>query len=176
MRSVLFCSFLAFLLSGACGRLSGSDPFPNNDGEIPSDFAATLERMACYGKCPVYKLSVAADGTVVFDGQEFTATTGRAGGKLSSAKMRELIEAFRAADYFGFEDIYSEGRNCPVTATDSPTAITSLRINGRQKKIHHYLGCSEGSERLSIYPPELYELENRIDEIVGTKQWIGGGK
>ncbi|MEZ5424857.1 MAG: DUF6438 domain-containing protein [Pyrinomonadaceae bacterium] len=135
----------------------------------------TLERTACYGPCPIYKLSVKGDGSVEFDGEKFTETTGKAEGKISQEKIRELIKAFKEADYFGFDDSYDE-KNCPASATDSSTVITSIQINGRKKTIKHYLGCADGTEEHRPYPAKLCELEYKIDEMVGTKRWIREGK
>src|SRR6059058_5801427 len=37
--------------------------------EIPKDTLITLERTACFGTCPVYKLTISADGKVAFEGK-----------------------------------------------------------------------------------------------------------
>jgi hypothetical protein len=48
-----------------------------------------------------------------------------------------------------------------------PSAITSIQLDGRSKRVSHYYGCgTEGSLA------KLTELENKIDEVVGTQQWI----
>src|ERR1041385_8201332 len=49
----------------------------SNDDQI------TLERTACFGTCPMYKLTIDSDGTVTFNGERFTKTTGIAKGKIS---------------------------------------------------------------------------------------------
>ncbi len=36
----------------------------------------TLERTACFGACPVYTLSIYADGTVVYNGERFVDVEG----------------------------------------------------------------------------------------------------
>jgi hypothetical protein len=47
------------------------------------------------------------------------------------------------------------------------TLFTSIRINGRSKTIKHNHGC-----RGPKVPKELTELEDKIDEIVNTAQWL----
>ena len=59
---------------------------------------------------------------------------------------------------------------CQDVATDNPSAITSIRINGRFKSISHYYGCVDSKE--NSIPKALTDLETKIDEIVDTKQWI----
>ena len=46
-------------------------------------------------------------------------------------------------------------------ATDLPTVITSAVRDGETKTIRHDRGCSAA-------PPELSQLEQRIDEVVVT--------
>ena len=36
----------------------------------------TLERTACFGVCPVYKLTIYGDGRVLYDGIRFVRTEG----------------------------------------------------------------------------------------------------
>jgi hypothetical protein len=70
--------------------------------------------------------------------------------------------------FFSLEDDYMEDRRvCDELATDNPTAYTSIRINGKSKTIKHYHGC-----RGPKVPKELTELENNIDKIVNTAQWL----
>jgi hypothetical protein len=40
-------------------------------------------------------------------------------------------------------------------------------MNGRKKAISHYLGCGERGED---FPRALVSLEDKIDEIVGTRR------
>lgn len=134
--------------------------FPT-DGSIPEDLIIRLKRTVCYGKCPAYMLTVKADGKVNFFGQDFTETKGQVEGEISKDKIEQLIEAFSQAKFFELKDDYIS-ENC---ATDNPTVRTTLFINDKVKKIEHDLGCKA--------PKELTDLENKIDEIVGTKKWIG---
>lgn len=137
--------------------------------EIPSDTVMTLTRTACFGACPVYELTISADGTVVFEGKRFVGTEGTAKSQLGKAELLELIKEFERINYFLLDDAYTQGsKGCPQVATDSPSAITSITINGKYKSVHHYYGCS-GAKALE----DLTRLERRIDEITGSKKWVG---
>jgi Domain of unknown function (DUF6438) len=134
--------------------------------DIPQDLKITLERTDCFGGCPVYKLTIIADGTVVFEGRRFVKQEGAPiKSSVSRERLKQLIAEFDRVKFFSLEDDYSEIRlSCP---TDQPSAITSIRINGKSKTINHYLGCLEPK-----VPKGLTELENKIDEIVNTAQWL----
>jgi Domain of unknown function (DUF6438) len=133
---------------------------------IPQDLMITLERTECFGFCPVYKLTITADGAVVFEGRRFVKQEGATiKSAISQERLKQLIAEFDRVKFFSLEDDYSEIRlSCP---TDQPSAFTSIRINGKSKRINHYLGCGEPK-----VPKELTELETKIDEIVNTAQWL----
>lgn len=167
MRHVLrlFLCLVAAFLTSCVSELPTPDrsPFPT-DGRIPDDLEIELQRSQCYGTCPAYEVHVDADGAVTFNGWEYTETEGGAEGQINEAKVRKLIEEFDEADFFDFEDEYKPktGSDC---ATDSSTVTTTIRINGRDKTVAHYLGCDA--------PDELTHLEHEVDEILGTERWIG---
>lgn len=137
------------------------------DSSVPTQAAGasapwvSLERTACYGRCPIYKVTVLRDGTVLWDGERFVKTTGKATAKLSAPAITELAKAFARADVFALHDKYES-----YDVTDNPSAIVSFDDGKRKKTIRHYHGDSSS-------PKELYELEDRIDQLLGTARWIG---
>lgn len=162
---VIFSLSLALLgPSVGCHGAGYSDRTAIPQG-IPRDLKITLERTECFGFCPVYKLTITADGSVVFEGRRFVKQEGVTISSVSPERLKQLMAEFDRVKFFSLEDDYSETRlSCP---TDQPSAITSIRINGKSKTINHYLGCLEPK-----VPKGLTELENKIDEIVNTAQWL----
>ena len=139
---------------------------------IPSDTLITIKRTVCYGTCPDYTLTIAADGSVTFEGREYVKTKGTATSTISLETLRQLIAEFENTKYFSLNDRYeSEKDGCPEVWTDNPSVITSVRINGKTKSISHYYGCQSG-HGTSIYPNGLTLLETKIDQLVGTDKWI----
>ena len=139
--------------------------WPSSDVEIQmprnsKDLVITLERTMCFGTCPVYKVAISGDGAVVYSGEAHVKVVGSRKIQIDEQKMKQLISLFKKIDYFSLKDNYDT-----YDVTDFPWAITSLSIEGRTKKVRHYHG-----DRYA--PEELTELENNIDEIVNTKQWI----
>jgi hypothetical protein len=140
--------------------------FPQN---APQDLMITLERTMCFGTCPDYKLTITADGAVVFEGRRFVKQEGKAiKSSISQEKLKELMAEFDRVKFFSLEDDYTNNRRvCDGLRTDHPSAVTSIRINGKSKTINHYYGCTGPK-----VPKELTELEGKIDEIVNTAQWL----
>jgi hypothetical protein len=121
----------------------------------------SLERTACFGRCPIYTVTVLRDGTVRWEGKQFVKVSGKATAKLSAATLAALADAFKRAGYFALADQYENH-----DMTDGPTAIMSYADGAKKKTIRHYHGDSSAPQKLS-------QLESRIDELVGTVRWIG---
>jgi hypothetical protein len=136
--------------------------------ETNSTSVITLERTACFGTCPVYKLTIFKDGKVLFEGKEYVRQKGKASGKISKKALKDLIAQFQSINYLDLRSSYvSQGKECPEWWTDSPGAITSLTLEGKTKTINHYHGC----RGVSVLDG-LTELEDKIDQAVNSKQWI----
>ena len=117
----------------------------------------TLERTACFGTCPIYSLTISGDGKVVYTGENYVTVTSTQTGQISPVTFKELVDEFYKINYFSLQDEYT------ANITDMPTTITSLTINGKTKKIEDYFNA----------PEELKKLEQKIDEVANSKQWVG---
>lgn len=132
----------------------------NQSQPLSQQVALTLERTACFGFCPMYKLSVYGNGKVVYEGKRFVKVTGTRTTTISQTAVRKLVAEFQKIGYFNLQDSYTGGH------TDASSAITSLTIGKKQKTVNHYLPSPDA-------PTQLTELENKIDAVVNSKQWIG---
>ncbi len=138
-------------------------PTPTPDAGVPekpaleSPVLASLERTACFGFCPVYTVTVHADGSVDYHGERFVVTQGDASGQLTAEQMTALRRAFADAGWDGFETDYTHR-----DVTDNPSAI----IRFEDKTVSHYHGDHSAPEALT-------KLEDRFDQIVDVEQWIG---
>lgn len=122
---------------------------------------ATLERGACYGVCPIYKLTVREDGTVEYDGERFVKVRGKAEGRLDAAGVSRLKQAFETARFGSFAAAYEQH-----SITDMPTAVVSFGDGAKAKVVRHYFGDESA-------PAALTALEQELDAIVQVEQWIG---
>jgi len=147
---------LGVVLATGCLGNQTATPTPSDLKEV----VITLERTACHGTCPVYALTIYGSGTVIYEGKEFDKTTGEKERNISEEQIRQLVSEFDKIGYFSLSDSYEER-----TITDAPSTITSITIDEKTKSIKHYHGDFSAPELLT-------ELENRIDEITNSAQWI----
>jgi hypothetical protein len=124
----------------------------------------TLSRSLCYGRCPVYKIEIHGDGTVLYDGTMNVAHKGRHTAKISHASLVELVDFFRNANYFSLHDRYVSG------ITDNPAYETSISFDGMSKSVLDYVGQSVGM------PSTVSDLEAAIDRLSGASKWVGRNK
>lgn len=149
-----------------------ASPPPPAPASIPSDTIITLERTVCYGQCPSYKITIFADGTVIYEGRKFVKTMGEVRSKLNQEELRQLVSEAERISYFSLKDRYETFEDgCGSYATDGPFYNTSIQMNGKRKAIRHYSGCNE-KDMKTPYPPGLAEFEQDIDETVNSRQWV----
>jgi hypothetical protein len=151
--ALTFSVIVILSLTGCAGKYTNGEP-------NYKDMVITLERTPCYGFCPVYKLTIGGDGTVVYEGKDFVSIRNREETTISRDEIDQLVKEFKRIDYFSLNDEYTER-----TITDAPSVITSITLDGKTKTIEHYHGDFSA-------PEELTELEDAIDEIVNSDQWI----
>lgn len=70
------------------------------------DVVISLSKGACFGSCPVYKLSVYDGGFAHFEGKRFTEMDGKWLKKLDKKTYTALINAFDLANFSNFQDEY----------------------------------------------------------------------
>ncbi|MFC1894066.1 DUF6438 domain-containing protein [Chloroflexota bacterium] len=151
--ALTFSVIVILSLTGCAGK------YTNGESNY-KDMVITLERTPCYGFCPVYKLTIGGDGTVVYEGKDFVSIRNREETTISRDEIDQLVKEFKRIDYFSLNDEYTER-----TITDAPSVITSITLDGKTKTIEHYHGDFSA-------PEELTELEDKIDEIVNSEKWI----
>jgi hypothetical protein len=153
--------------SGCASRNSNSG---SADGvTVDSVYAPviTLERTACFGGCPVYRLAVTSDGTVNYEGEAHVRQLGTASNRIPRERVQALLSELDRAGYFSFASRYAVADPvCGRYSADSPSAITSLTYGGRTKRVEHDYGCGAA-------PGALVVLERRIDEVLGSARWTG---
>jgi hypothetical protein len=116
-----------------------------------------LERTACFGRCPVYSVTVSSTGVVVFDGEHAVKVLGRSSAQLTPARLGELVARLERSSFAQWKDFVSQDM------TDQPGAVLTFR----GKTVRHYHGDEKA-------PPELKQLEDEVDALIGTSQWVSG--
>jgi Domain of unknown function (DUF6438) len=154
------------VLSLACAprKAGNTTPEKTESGVAP---VITLERTACFGSCPVYLLSVTGEGKISYEGKAHVRHLGPASATIPRERVDSLLSELERAGYLTYSGRYAPGDSaCGRTSTDSPSAITSIRVGEATKRIEHYYGCASA-------PGALVLLEQKIDEVLGSAQWTG---
>lgn len=157
------------LIAASLGACHGSSPAVAPAPDVASDAApvVTLERTPCFGRCPVYRVTISRSGLVQFEGKRFVADSGSDSARISSEAVTDLLGQLEQGGFYGFDEKYVAGSmGCGPYATDLPGVITSVDDGQRVKRIEHDHGCSEA-------PSALASLENKIDQVAGTARWTG---
>jgi hypothetical protein len=129
---------------------------PRPTADDIKDIEIRLDRTMCFGACPDYTLTITSDGKVTFEGRHHTRVKGTETTTIDRAKLEELVMEVQKADFFGLLDEYS------AIVTDHPTYTLSVRLGGKSKTVSNY----------ATGPHRLYLLQDRIDQIVNSAQWI----
>jgi len=132
--------------------------------EVPRDFRLTMSRSGCFGTCPVYSVTIDADGSVTFGGRKFTAASSERK-TIPPDAVKELVIAVKRIGFFALDD-YVPGATCPEQWTDYPTVSVAVRMKGKSRVLRHDHGC-RGFNR----EQELMRFEDAIDEVSGIAAW-----
>ncbi len=171
---IFFPLQVAFVFVSSCSLQSR--PFPEVRDE---KLLISLQRTACYGSCPDYKVTIDGGGNVVFSTRppledevaavhrEFSRTTGvRVPGThktvIDKAMVTDLLEQFKAADFFSLKDEYR------AQVTDNPTYVLTIDTGNGIKTVVDYVGEKAGM------PNSVTNLQDAVDKAAGTDKWIKG--
>jgi hypothetical protein len=142
----------------AQAQADGGAPEPTpavRRGDIPEGFRITLERTACFGSCPVYKVTLDARGALVF-----TSKSGCATRTVPPSEVAKLASLVKSVGFFGLKAKYT------ANVTDHPSAYVTVAMGGRTKKVDHYLAdvvTSNGGAGDATDRANLRKLEAAID-------------
>jgi len=116
-----------------------------------------LERTPCFGACPVYKVTLKPDGTVIYEGKRFVDKIGRFEGKIIPEDFANLAQVTNSLGFWKLQDKYT----APIT--DMPSALVTIKQGEKSKTTDNY--ASRG-------PAELWAIEQLIDKVVeGVPEW-----
>jgi hypothetical protein len=152
---------LAFLMTVlmAVGCKSSQSTTTRGTSEVPSDFQLFITRTGCFGQCPVYELSVNAEGLVRYQGHLNVPNVGRYQKQLSQEQVQSLVLTLKEADFFALDAEYDEG------VTDLPTVITEAVLDGQRHKLVNRTG-----------PKSIDQLQDRLDAIIGPEGYEPASK
>ncbi|MFZ5441301.1 MAG: DUF6438 domain-containing protein [Myxococcota bacterium] len=155
-------SLLGALLLAACVR---APPVVEPPAPPPPD-ELTLERTACAGSCPVYVLTVQADGHVHFVGVKDVALVGVREWRIEPAFARHLFGELERAGFFELAPRY------PTEVEEFPGLVLTVRRDGRSHRVQ--LG-GEGTAALArdVRAEQLLKrLATTVDKLTGCGRFV----
>ena len=131
------------------------------DGEKGEKYTAPdalieMSKTACFGKCPVYTISIDGKGNAVYTGKQNVDKIGEYKKTFSAEEVNALIDAFEKSNFWDYEDEYTE------KVTDVPTTYISYTRGTKTKKIKDYFGA----------PDSLKKLENAVEALANAEGWV----
>ena len=116
----------------------------------------TLERTACYGRCPVYEVTVDDTGRVTYNGHQYVRVSGRRTAMIDRAAVAKLVADIERAGFFELKNSYE------AMVTDNPTVFVTVEIGDRKKRVRDYVAG----------PRVLRELQREIDRVTNSRRWV----
>jgi len=131
-----------------------------------------LERTACYGWCPAYRLKLSGDGTMTYTGISYVKTRAEHTAALDREKLLPLLE--RCTEL----DLLSHEHRCYVGSVDNSHAFVTLRIGPRAQRVKDSLVQRDElpfqpSANEVTWHHNMFDLEEAIDAFVNIESWIG---
>ena len=129
---------ILFSILLSCGLTKKTNP-----SEI--ELIISLQRTACFGSCPIYKIEIFSDGSGIYTGTRFVKNIGFTKFSLSEKQLNLILKQAEAIGFTNLKEDYSEH------ISDLPTTFIQIK----DKKIRNYTGA----------PKMLKNLENLIDQL-----------
>lgn len=117
-----------------------------------------LERTPCYGACPVYKVTIQADGTVFYQGFRHVERIGAFTASVAPEELQNLLRLANTVGYWRLKDGYSVNDGGPHVF-DMPGCNVTLSTNRRTKTVTEYGDAG---------PIQLWTVQKAIDGILMT--------
>lgn len=172
-RAALVLSVLAI----ACTAAPRDEGAPSQAGTVATGAdSIVLERTPCYGTCPVYRLRIAENGSVRFDGRVREDSTFTASDSLAPSPVATLRARAERIGFFELPDSIRAGRElCSDMATDHPRLIVSIFQASTVKRVDYYTGCYVGTMGSHTVAPALVALRQfaaAIDSTARSSRWV----
>ncbi|MGQ9863209.1 MAG: DUF6438 domain-containing protein [Bacteroidia bacterium] len=144
---------ILFFLALSLGPCNAQKKSPLASAEV------FIERTACKGFCPIYRVQCNAQGEVSYYGERFVGTLGEKKLALPPEKQKALQKILTETDWHAFQDTYDN----PGIA-DIPAVILEIRTLQGRKRILCRMNC----------PPELTQKIEAMERLLGSATWREG--
>lgn len=128
----------------------------------------------------MYTVAIARDGKITWHGEKNVMTTGDAHAEVPPGDLRQIARAVDAARFFELDE---SGQPASASCTPAPdgSVTCSSFVKFCTDTSHAIVTVTRGSKThvvddahcASDDNPKLIELEQLIDKVAGTRDWIG---
>jgi len=129
----------------------------------------TLDRGQCFGPCPDYKLVVEGNGNVLYHGRGYVKVIGARRSFIPTDAATALIQIM--LDY-NFHDFYRYYAREDCMMSDCAFITVELKIGNIEKSVTR-IDMPPISLDRPFVPEKLLFLENQIDRVTNSLQWVG---
>jgi len=135
--------------------------------EVPDDSVIVLQRHTCERHCPVYRVTLFGDGTVIYFGQYYVRRMGVVLGHVDREAFQKLVETAKRIDYFNLKSEYGyhETSGCEYRIPDGPIVSISVTVGSQSHGVIHHHRCG-GS-----IPAQLTEFEDEIERVANIARF-----
>ncbi len=149
MKLLLYSIFLVFLAPCNKEKSIYSTSVSKN-----ADVVITFRTTACFGKCPIYTLTIEGEKKIAtFTGEQNTEKIGVYTKSISTKELDEFVAAFDKAGFNALDDEYLGH------ITDFPIKTITYTKGGKTKKIRERSGA----------PEALTNLEKMLHEYANSE-------
>ena len=136
----------------ACG--SSKKSTESKDRKEKKELIISLERTACYGTCPIYRMEIFSDGSAFYHGERFVNNIGNFEFTVTKETINYILKKAEEIGFFEMEDKYT------ANISDLPKTITFIKSEKATKKIIDYHDA----------PKILKEFESFVDGCIDYRR------
>ena len=114
---------------------------------------------------PDYNLTIYGHGNIIYQGYENVRVKGKIEKTIDREKILSLLSEFKKADFFSLNDVYPKEETANIPYTVISLSIKDENGDIKTKIISHYHDDQN-------VPRKLIDLEDKIDEITESKNWV----
>jgi len=122
----------------------------------PPIISVTLQRGACFGSCPIYEVTLAADGAATWHGERFVDRVGDYQGQADLNDVGRLNRFVSRAGFLGWEPEYV------ANVTDLPNYFLTVVTEEQTRTVRQY-GVDE--------PADFWVIATLVDHIAESVDW-----
>lgn len=141
--------------------LEGKDKFEfipweasHNKSAIRGDYIK-FKRSGCFGTCPIYTMTITADGQLSYNGEKWVNTLGEQSATISSEDVKDLFELAKRLDFEHLPEAYDDPQ---ITDLEN----TFIEYNGHIVRIRWTKDA----------PADLLKLRSMLHETAAQQGWV----